>query len=223
MNYFDTEVLRKIHTAAQVVVKGYDGELLITKKYIGDIYLPTGEIVVFAPERRYISFLAKKEPLVDKVNPGTYKVNIYYADNDRGRRIAFFEIEFNGNKPERYTLALNTVDKYAKVKPGKAFGFTVFTKKASFADIETLKILNENVLKKTKDIVARWRRDLKIDDELYVIRNTNDDRYGSITIDNDGRNVMTFDVENGNFYPSFWGIDKDGNKCCLITDILLHE
>ena len=223
MNYLDTEVLRKIHTDNEVLIEGYDGELLITKKSIGDIYLPTGEIVVFDPEKRYVDFLMKKEPLVDKVAPGSYKVKVYYAFNKTERRIAFAEIVFDDVIPEKYIPALNTVDKYAKVKPGKEFGFTIFSKCASYADIETLKIFNDMLIEKAGKFTSNFKKTSLINFVVSQFRDTNDYGFCRKKIDNEGHNVITFEVTNCNFCPSFWGIDKEGNKCCLVTDFLLHK
>lgn len=223
MNYFDAEVLRKIHTDSEVLIDGYDGELLITKKNIGDIYLPTGEIAVFDPEKRYVDFLMKKEPLVDRVEPGSYSVNIYYADNKNTRRIAFSEIVFDDIVPERYIQALNTVDKYAKVKPGKEFGFTIFSRCASYADVETLKIFNDMLIEKVGRVTSNLKKTSLVDFVIGQFRETNKYGFSRKKIDGEGHNIITFEVTNCNFCPSFWGVDKEGNKCCLITDFLLHK
>jgi len=61
MNYYDKETLKKIHTDETVIIEGYDGKIHITREYIGDIYLPTGEIVAFDPVRRYENYLSNDE------------------------------------------------------------------------------------------------------------------------------------------------------------------
>ena len=224
MNYYDVETLKKIHENHVVDIEGYNGKLVIVKVRAGEIFLPTGEFAAFDPQRRYKDYLAKKEPFVVKVKPGIYLVNVYLAFGSSGKKIAFSEIEFNSNMPIKYRLALNTVDRYAKVKPGEEFGFTVFSQRASYADVETLKYINNSALSKASTEKSKIGKDCEIDNVTSRLSGRyNDDAFGSVKVNEDKMNLFYFSVMNCNFCPSFWGIDKNGEKCCLITDYMLHK
>jgi len=214
MNYYDKETLKKIHTDETVIIEGYDGKIHITREYIGDIYLPTGEIVAFDPVRRYENYLSNKSPFIDKVLSGRYPVYIYYAEK---KEVAFVEVVFKEKVATNYIPALNKVDSHAKVKPGKEFGFTIFSNETSITDMATLHSINIEAIRK-----GLYSEGTVVNHEFISV-NEKGLCYGENIYSNDGRNVFTFNVGNLNFCPSFWGIDSKDNKCCLIIDFMLHK
>lgn len=175
-------------------------ERKITVTGIGELELPTGEIIACDPlitglERRAFS---------RKVRPGRYPVMLLEAQG----RVAAAVLRFGPGLPVRWELATFASDR-PPVYESQFLEFIVDDAVASFMD---------------KSLLTAMTDQEELDDYLADIA-CSLDRFGmDYPIDGSSLNVAMFDTGFGDGgYKSFWGLDATGEPLVLMTDFEVLE
>ncbi len=174
---------------------------------LGMLNLPTGKIVANDPLTAY-----EDQPFKATVAAGVYPVYVYVHNIDDDKRVAFAEIRFNENEPVSFEAALaenESEEELQKLDDEQFFGYGVDSGTGGFMDEATYKILDS-----LEDAFE------ELDDEL---ENSYVDTYSTanVTFPETDNNIVAFSSGFGDgAYPSFWGFDEAGQRCCLITDFI---
>jgi len=173
-------------------------ERKITVTTIGELELPTGEIVACDP---LITGLGRR-PFSRKVKPGRYPVILLQVRT----KIAVAALRFGTGLPVRWELAT-----FARDRPsGYEFEFIVDDAVASFMDKSFLTIMSDN--------------QEELDDYLADVACTIDRFCIDSPIEGNPINVAMFDTGYGDgAYRSFWGLDASGEPLLLMTDFEVLE
>ncbi|RWB71917.1 MAG: DUF4241 domain-containing protein [Mesorhizobium sp.] len=172
-------------------------ERKITAITIGELELPTGEIVACDP---LITGLGRP-PFSRKVKPGRYPVILLQVR----AQIAVAALRFGSGLPVRWELAT-----FARDRPsGYEFEFIVDDAVASFMDKSFLTIMSDQE---------------ELDDYLADVACTIDRFCIDSPIEGNPINVAMFDTGYGDgAYRSFWGLDASGEPLLLMTDFEVLE
>lgn len=217
-----TEVLS--HTDYNIIFENNTVDnILVEEINIGMLKVPSGKIVATDP---IVYPIAK--PFLRTVPPGEYPVKIYAATIEGvGERYAIAKLEFSKDKAEKWVMALLEGEDINNIKEDGFFGFPADAGLGGFFDYETGKKLvefnkkfrEENPEKNLYDAVfaAEFKKSAK------NLNDTTD--YGdwiNYKIPESNLNVTMFQSGYGDgVYPSYWGIDKDGNVTSLVIDFLV--
>ncbi|WP_316569155.1 DUF4241 domain-containing protein [Neobacillus sp. YIM B06451] len=185
-------------------------------KKIGEIELMSGRIVACDPFTGM-----DDEPFTKQVTPGKYPVLfsiIRYESKDE--RIAFAMIKFSNNKVSAWEMALQPGQNINELEDDdEYFGYGVDSGTGCFMDIETkntfLSYENE-----PQDEDPGYELYLDLEDEFDKAYKAT--RSWIVTTIKDKASIAMFSSGwgDGN-YPSFWGMDENGDIVCLITDFLI--
>jgi hypothetical protein len=180
-----------------------DGEMAerkITITTVGELELPTGEIIACDP---LITGLGRPA-FSRKVRPGRYPVTVLEAQG----RVAAAVLRFGSGLPARWELATFASDR-PPVYKSQFFEFIVDDAVASFMDKSVLTVMTDPE---------------ELDDYLADVA-CSLDRFGmDYPIDGSPLNVAMFDTGFGDgAYRSFWGLDAAGEPLLLMTDFEVLE
>ena len=202
------------------IIEGTPVELL----EIGDLFLPSGQIVVCDP-----LVYPESSPLTRTVKPGTYPIKIYVAKTKySGDRYAIAKLEFSDKKAERWVMALTAEDDINELTDeADFFGFPVDAGLGGFFDFKA----GKEYQKFEADFMKKHPDGNIYDDFLAEEFKKNANDQGNPTDYGDWINFQLPDSElniamfhsgygDGN-YPSYWGIDKDGEIVSLVIDFLV--
>jgi hypothetical protein len=194
---------------------------------IGDIYLPTGEIIASDP-----FFTQDIKPFARTVNPGVYKVYIYVIEIEPGHnRIAFAKIKFKQETASHWILALTEdmkIEDLANLKEGQYFGFPVDAGLGCFLDAKT----NLIYLNKMKEFYQKYPDKNYYDDLLAAEFDTysSSNKYSSdigdwnnhVVDDKSDMNILMFASGWGDgYYPTYWGYNDKKEAIELTIDFLI--
>lgn len=187
----------------QIINNSIEG-IQIERLEIGDLSIPTGQIVLCDP----LAY-PKVEPLFKTVSPGNYPVTLYIAKTgDWGDRIAIAVLSFNSQKADKYELALD----YFPVDAGVA-GFMDYS-------------VNQHYLSFEKDFYTKNPNGNIYDDLFKKEFVKNATREGSdgdwINFhfpDKPEYNLTMFTSGYGDgLYSAYWGITNKGDITNLVID-----
>ena len=102
--------LKIIHTVDGSILQNRYGKAVIRSHDVGLISLPTGEIVMADPTRRYEIADFKRKAFQQQVPPGIYSVIAYSAHTDNDHSLAFAEIQITDQSPVTFTAAKTICD-----------------------------------------------------------------------------------------------------------------
>lgn len=175
-------------------------ERKITITTVGELELPTGEIIACDP---LITGLGRPA-FSRKVRPGRYPVTLLQAQG----RIAAAVLRFGPGLPVRWELATFVRDRPQAYK-SQFFEFIVDDAVASFMDKSFLTLMTSQE---------------ELDDYLADVA-CSLDRFGMDNpIDGNPLNVAMFDTGFGDGgYRSFWGLNATGEPLLLMTDFEVLE
>lgn len=179
----------------------------ITEQPLGELFLPTGKIVANDPVLNF-----ERDPFKMTVEPGRYPVIAYVHHIDEDKRVAFAEIRFTEEDPASFELALTDDQDPSSLNENEFFGYGVDSGTGGFMDKSTADKVEDFVQDSEDDYFTGLDSAL---DESYV------DTYetANVTLPGTDLNIVAFSSGWGDgLYPSFWGYDKNGKPCCLITD-----
>lgn len=184
---------------------------------IGDIELPSGQIVAFDP---FIGM--EEEAFTKQVTSGKYPVHlniIRYKNEDE--RIAFAMIKFSRKKVISWEMALQQEQRINELQDDEFFGYGVDSGTGSFIDKESLNTLLAYE-KERQNEDSDYYIYLEFEDDLN--KTYKDTRSWLVTTIKDNASISMFSTGWGDgFYPSFWGLDENGEIACLVTDFLLID
>jgi len=190
---------------------------------LGDLNLPTGQIIVCDPLVRLWDAI----PFNRTVKRGTYPVTACIAKTeDAGDRYAFVKIEFSSERAVAWEMALIDGQDISILQDDQFFGFGVDAGTGCFCDAQTQKFYNEWVddldkqnpsenIAYNKFIAPGFEKNAKepnnpddIGDWLNFYLPTRPDQ-----------NIIMFSSGYGDgHYPSYWGVNAEGNICSLLID-----
>ncbi len=206
--YMNDKLMKAIHTGDTAeFFKNSKHKESIEVQELGMLNLPTGKIVANDPFTAYEDVSFK-----ETVEAGQYPVYVYIHNIDDDKRVAFAEIRFNENKPVSFEIALaenETEEDLKELEDEQFLGYGVDSGTGGFMDEATYKIL-EN-----------WEESFEaLEDEL---EETYVDTYSTanVAFPETDNNIVAFSSGFGDgAYPTYWGFDEAGNRCCLITDFI---
>jgi len=182
----------------------------ITVTPIGDLELPTGEIIACDPLVTGDDWPA----LSRKVKPGHYPVSLFEA---QGRVAAAF-LRFRPGTPVRWELATMPGQDVATLKDDEIFGYPVDAGLGSFMDKTAMALMSaaQHKLKPDQNYY---------DDVLAAEFAPNQDRFvmHHPAAGNASNIAMFWSGWGDGFYPSFWGLDAAGEPILLMTDFGVLE
>lgn len=185
-------------------------ERQITVTPIGDLELPTGEIIVCDP----LITGTEMPALSRKVKPGRYPVSLLEAQG----RVAVAALRFRPGTPVRWELATLPGQDVATLKGDEIFGYPVDAGLGSFMDKTAMVLMSEQQSKLQAD-------QNYYDDVLAAEFAPNQDRFVMHRpVAGNPLNIAMFWSGWGDgFYPSFWGLDAAGEPLLLTTDFGVLE
>jgi len=197
--------------------------------HIGDVNLPTGQIIASDP-----FFAAEQRPFARTVVPDKYPVYIYMAEIDKlHNRIAYAKIKFRPEAPTKWILALTddmTQEELDDLGEDEFYGFPVESGLASFLDAETNEQFADKIEKLQEanpdgnfydDVLAA--EFLEYSGKNNFSRELGDWNDHQVNEDSDN-NVLMFAAGWGDgYYPAYWGLNDQGDTVELVIDFLLDE
>lgn len=185
-------------------------ERKITVTPIGELELPTGEIIACDPLITTDDWPA----LARKVKPGRYPVTLFEA---QGRVAAAF-LRFRSGVPVRWELAVLPGQDVSTLNGEQIFGYPVDAGLGSFMDKAAMALMTaaQDKLKPDQNYY---------DDVLAAEFAPNQDRFVMHHPDaaNPVNIAMFWSGWGDGFYPSFWGLDATGEPVVLMTDFGVLE
>nr|WP_283242750.1 DUF4241 domain-containing protein [Marinifilum caeruleilacunae] len=191
---------------------------------IGDLNVPTGQIVVCDP-----LVVPDMPPLNKTVKPGKYPIKIYVAKTkESGDRYAIATLVFSETKADKWVLAVRSGEDVTELKgDGDFFGFPVDAGLGGFFDyqsgVEYNKLIDEFINKNPTGNIyddffaAEFKKNAKNPD------NPND--YGdwvNFKIPNSELNITMFQSGYGDgTYPAYWGMTDDNEIVSLVIDFFV--
>lgn len=181
---------------------------------MGELFLPTGEIVVCDP-----LVMPDRPPLKRKVEPGLYPVTLFEAEG----RIAVAVLTFEEGAPVSWELATIEGQNVGDLKDDQIFAYPVDAGLGSFMDKTTYARMLDREALEIERANSRYVSyyDNVLADELPG--NVNDYVMHRPISGNDA-NIAIFSSGWGDgLYPSFWGLDAVGKPLVLVTDFYVLE
>ena len=194
------------------------GEMEVDTLEIGEVNLPTGEILACDP----LVELGEARTYIQKTPIGKFPVKICVVPSrDYGNRYACVKVEFNKNKPIVYELAVTGNEEgMDEAKEDEYYGFSVDAGMGCVAD------------KKSQDEYSKYWKKLEEEEEAD---NPFDDIFDDLLIENakkypkyqrDGGDWANFIILNSDlnipvfasgwgdgYYPCYFGYDEKGELC----------
>ena len=195
----------------------------LEKVNIGELYLPTGEIVASDP-----FYMKDVEPFSTKVTSGTYPVEVLiFMVEENHYRVAFAKIKFSESPAIRWELAVTgnvTQAQLDSLETDEFFGYGVDAGLGCFADAETARIFNDVMSRYDKEhpdgnyyediLAAEFTRSSQ-----HPFSSDGGDWNNHFPKKGDKHNVIIFSSGWGDgAYATYWGFDPAGKVFELITD-----
>lgn len=199
------------------IVEGIPIELL----EIGELYVPTGRIVVCDP-----LVVPDMSPLSKVVKPGKYPIKIYVAKTkNSGDRYALAKLEVSSKKADKWVLAVRPGEDTSELKEkDEFFGFPVDSGLGGFFDykagleynkfVDNFLIAHPNGNIYDDLLKAEFKKNAKDPNESgdWIV----------FKIPNSDLNISMFNSGYGDgTYPAYWGMTKDNEIVSLIIDFLV--
>ena len=194
------------------------GEMEIDVLNIGEINLPTGEILACDP----LVDLEDAKTFIQRVSTGKYPVKISVVPSEEyGDRYACVKVEFSKNKPVVYELAVTGVEENMdEVKEDEFYGFGVDAGMGCVVD----KKAQEEYIKYWEKLVEEEEADNPFDDIFDDLLAESAKKYpkyqreygdwANWIIPDTNLNIPIFTSGWGDgVYPCYFGYDKDGELC----------
>lgn len=188
-------------------------EELATRKIklieMGELELPTGEIVVADP------LVEPERPgLTRRVTPGRYSVSLYQAQG----RTALALLRIAPGQAVRWELATIPGQDISTLKGDEIFGYPVDAGTGCFMDRTAYPLM----LEREKREIAAGATNFNYYDDVLA------SEYGDYVmhrpLPENPLNIAVFSSGWGDgFYASFWGLDPAGNPLMLLTDFGVLE
>lgn len=202
-----------IHAVDGATIQNSFGKAKITSTVIGLLNLPTGEIVMADPTRRFGVEDFTRKAFSRKVSPGIYPVVVYTAQTAGDRVLAFAEIRISNEAPSSFVAAKTLYD---EEKKRKGFcGYVVNDSTTGFMDAQVFKTICGY-----PRFYPMYRL-LDLSDAAEHNKNALGFRCAVGDSEDGSLSVSLFSVPSGVYYW-YWGKDRKGKICCLIADFFTH-
>lgn len=190
-------------------------------KSLGNLHLPTGRIVACDP-----LVWQGAEPFTLKLKPGDYPITVLLHKADvGGERYALAKLEFTKNKPVCWEMAVTKDQDPKQLNDDEIYGYSVDAGLGCFMDIQTYR----EYAAFEKEFMQKAPKANTWDDYFAPLFKANAEKpkdphdYGdwlNFTVPkNKQDNVVMFHSGWGDgLYASYWGFDKSGEICSLVTD-----
>jgi len=202
----------------------YDDQAL-TQQRVGELMINSGFVIASDP-----FFLSHMEPFNKPVPNGNHPVDIVFIElENAGKRVAISRLKFSKEQALKWQLAVTDKDDTSELNEDDYIGYPVDAGLGCFIDANFAKTFDEVMDKHYKangpdsnyydDVLASefknnaFNQNALNDIGDYVNHNPIKDSNQNVTIFSSG-------VGDGT-YPSYWGIDRNGQTCELITDFLI--
>jgi len=192
---------------------------------IGDVSLPTGEIVICDVINNLGIKDNKLNPFINKVDPGEYNIIISVGKNETCKdKYAAVKIDFNEEVPVKFETAIKYGDVLKDLNPGQNYGFSVDSGLICICDkyVETLYEDHLNNWKeKNKDILNDYfLSELKENSEKNPEHNYDDCKWMLWDFPETEFKIPIIASENDDgFYSCYWGLDKNDDVCNLVIKL----
>lgn len=192
-------------------IKSLWGNAKIKRQLVGNLYISTGK--VFAVDPFIVSEYDK--PFIKKVPQGSYPVYLSIITTEAGdQRAALATIQFSNEKPQTWELAITDDQDISTLQDDEYFGYGVDAGTGCFMDQDTFHkfyALSED--NEYTDMLIDEMQKTYVDTWSYLNKEIEENC-----------NIIMFSSGIGDgSYPSFFGIDSNGNICCLVTDFMILE
>ena len=174
---------------------------------IGDISLPTGEIVVCDAVCNFGIKDNMIKPFINKVDQGNYPIFISVIKNGSNKgKYAAIEIEFNKEIPVSFEVCIKYQDVLKDLKPNEKYGFNIESGLVCICDAQVEALYEEHI--------EQWRiksPDFISDKSKWIMWNLPETEFMMP--------IISSGFGNG-YYSVFWGLDKSDDVCSLIIQFL---
>ena len=201
--------LLRIHATDGAILRNSYGNVLITSKTVGELYLPTGEIVMGDPLSHHSLNDISRKTFSKRVEPGSYPFVAYISEGNSNHAIAFTELRFSDSPPVKFSTAKT---KFDAAHHRKGFcGYAVRDSRTGIMDADVFKIICK--LPRTSYVEEL----IDFDQALENINGHSGLRCG-VGSSADGNLTAAILSINSGIYYWYWGLDHSGNICCLMAD-----
>ncbi len=188
------------------------GTMRVSQVEAGTLFLPSGRIVACDPSN--LGWTEDREPFSHAVLPGHYPVLLsvvaHLRPNVSTDRIACALIPLKATSAIAWELALRPGQDPQDLRLGDYFGYGVDAGIGCFVDAQSVEHMDHD---------EGWQlyRGLL---PLLDAAEAEGRKWATLSIDADNHtNLIAFSSGYGDgVYPSYWGIDRTGQRCCLVTD-----
>ena len=186
--------------------------ITLSKRELGELYLPTGKIVANDP-----FFCYENEPFTVAVKPGSYPVAIFITEYPSDKRIALASLNFSGELPIRWELAITEQEELDQknLTADEFYGYGVDSATGCFCDKAVIDMMAND---ENYDLYAAIGSDFDASYDIsiqYLLTTIFDYQLANIT-------CFTSGWGDGS-YPSYFGFDGQGDPCCLVTDFCIID
>jgi len=182
---------------------GDDGQIIQTAvREVAHLVVTSGRLIACDPG--YGSGRTAFERTIPK---GRYPVILSVAQGS----VVCAMVRIRNDEPIRWEMALTSGQKAAELKHDSYFGYSVDSGEGCFVDADQDKLLDGLSLESLIE-----KRSKPAPDAFQG-------HWGVKTLNSrSGGNLVAFHAGEGDgAYPSFWGLDKNGEVVCLVTDFLV--
>jgi hypothetical protein len=184
-------------------------EVVMERREIGEIFLPSGQIVACDPIHLY-----DLAPFLHQIAPGRYPIvlSIARARGSEIQRVAFAMLRVTGEMPVSWQLAVKARQDADGTGKDQAHGYGVDVGLGSFMDLEAARLLR-----------AKMEEDDRFHNHIFESVEENNPEWANIPLNPaTGLNIAVFETGFGDgFYSSHWGYGESGSIACLVTDFQL--
>ncbi len=198
------------------------GNYQLERRELGDLVLTTGSIVANDP---FVFF--ETTPFTRSVHPGKYPVTIYIAqfkhrNQQSDERIAYACVRFKPETLLSWESGQVALPNRPAPKPNESYCYGVDAGTGCFMDVAVTQLFA--ALEKT-DTVAWERRFIDPLTEGMDATYKHTRSWATLELEPEsGLNLIAFSSGWGDgCYPSYWGLDAQGDAACLLTDFRVIE
>lgn len=193
-----------------------EGDQLFAKQ-LGYIEITSGHIVACDP------FVSEgDQSFTRKVALGKYSIILVVKRLESGdERVAYAMIKFTNEQAIEWELATRAGQEPKQLKEDEFYGYGVNTGMGCFMDAEAALYLQAY-----EDKLYKEDNDFYLYEEFAEALEQNYKHTWDwlVTRFHDKVDIVMFTTGFGDgMYPSFWGIDQNGEPACLVTDFLIMD
>lgn len=192
-----------------------DGEIIQIRE-IGILHVPTGSVVACDPV-----VMPERAPFTRKIKPGMYPVDVAIVVFPGGdERIAYARLRIADRPAVRWELGVVGTQDPSTLSDGRFFGYSVDAGIGGFMDQE--------VRDRYVAVVAQFENENDGEsyydgflDDLFDATYENTRSWLDLEVVGGGNVIMFSSGYGDGAYPSYFGLDEEGEAVSLITDFFV--